>query len=159
MTTIGTKRTVEGVDPAALHLDALYPPAGLREVLRRSEFLAVATPHTDSTERLLGAEELALLPRGAVVINVGRGAVVDEPALIAALRSGHLGGAALDVFEREPLPPDSPLWAMPNVLVSPHSGSTNDRENARLTNLFCENLRRYLSGEPLLNVLDTEKLY
>lgn len=159
MTTIGTKRTVEGVDPAALHLDALYPPEGLREVLRRSEFLAVATPHTDSTERLLGAEELALLPRGAVVINVGRGAVVDEPALIAALRSGHLGGAALDVFEREPLPPDSPLWAMPNVLVSPHSGSTSDRENARLTNLFCENLRRFLASEPLLNVLDTEKLY
>ena len=76
-----------------------------------------------------------------------------------ALRSGHLGGAALDVFQEEPLPSESPLWTMPNVLVSPHSASTSDRENARLTDLFCRNLRRFLAGEPLENVLDTNRLY
>jgi glyoxylate/hydroxypyruvate reductase len=84
---------------------------------------------------------------------------LDEPALIEALRSGQIGGAALDVFEHEPLPADSPLWEMENVLVSPHSGSTSDRENARLTDLFCENLRRFLAGKPLLNVLDIQALY
>jgi phosphoglycerate dehydrogenase-like enzyme len=84
---------------------------------------------------------------------------VDEPALIAALRSGHLGGAALDVVEIEPLPADSPLWDMPNVLICPHSASTSDRENSRITDLFCENLRRFLADEPLLNVLDPERMY
>jgi phosphoglycerate dehydrogenase-like enzyme len=79
--------------------------------------------------------------------------------MVAALRSGALAGAALDVFASEPLPADSPLWAMPNVIVSPHSASTSDRENARLTDLFCDNLRRYLEGRELRNVLDVEALY
>jgi phosphoglycerate dehydrogenase-like enzyme len=156
---IGTKRTVAGVDPASLHLDALYGPDQLPEVLAQAEYLVIVTPHTDQTERLLGAHELALLPRGAVLINIGRGAVLDEHVLIEALQNGQIGAAALDVFEAEPLPATSPLWDMPNVLVSPHSGSTSDRENARLTELFCANLRRYLAGEPLMNVLDTEALY
>src|SRR5262249_49540922 len=133
--------------------------SGLHTVLRRAEYLVLITPHTDETERMIGAEELALLPPGAVLINIGRGALIDESALIAALRSGHLGGAALDVFAEEPLPPDNPLWELPNVLISPHSGSTSDRENARLTELFCENLRRFLAGEPLLNILNLETLY
>jgi len=93
------------------------------------------------------------------VVNVSRGALLDEAALADALTSGHLAGAALDVFAEEPLPVDSPLWDMPNVIVSPHSASTSDRENGRITDLFCENLRRYLAGEPLLNVLDTDALY
>jgi glyoxylate/hydroxypyruvate reductase len=159
MTVLGVKRTVAGIDPAALHLHELYAPAGLPEVLRRAEYLVLITPHTDETEHLIGAAELALLPQGAVLINIGRGALVDEPALIAALQSGQLGGAALDVFDTEPLPEASPLWDMPNVLISPHSGSTSDRENERLTALFCENLRRFLAGEPLLNVLNLETLY
>jgi glyoxylate/hydroxypyruvate reductase A len=159
MQVIGVKRTIAGVDPAALHLDELYPPVGLHTVLRRAEYLVLVTPHTDATEHLIGANELALLQPGAVLINIGRGALVDEPALIAALQSGHLGGAALDVFAEEPLPQDSPLWDMPNVLISPHSGSTSDHENARLTNLFCQNLQRFLAGEPLLNILNMETLY
>ncbi len=159
MTVLGVKRRTEGVDPASLHLDALYPPEALHAVLQRVEFLVLITPHTPETETMIGAEELALLPHGAVFINIGRGRLVDEPALIDALRSGHLGGAGLDVFAEEPLPADSPLWTLPNVLVSPHSGSTSDRENSRLTELFCENLRRFLAGQPLRNVLDTERLY
>ena len=159
MTVVGVKRRPEGIDPASLNLNELHSPAELLGVLPRAEYLVLITPHTPETERMIGARELATLPPGAIVINVARGAVLDETALIESLRSGHLGGAALDVFTEEPLPDDSPLWEMPNVLVSPHSGSTSDRENGRLTNLFCENLRRYLNGEPLLNVLDTEKLY
>lgn len=159
MIVLGIKRTVEGIAPSALSLDALYAPSALHDVLPRAEFLVLITPHTDETERMIGARELAALPAGAVVINIGRGALIDEPELIAALESGHLGGAALDVFAQEPLPPDNPLWCMPNVLISPHSASTSDRENARITELFCQNLRRYLAGEPLLNVLDTARLY
>jgi phosphoglycerate dehydrogenase-like enzyme len=159
MRVIGCKRTVAGVDPAALHLDALYGPESLAELLAQSEYLVLITPHTDATERMIGANELVLLPQGALLINIGRGALIDEAALIAALSSGRLGGAALDVFATEPLPPDSPLWTMPNVLVSPHSASTSNRENARITTLFCDNLRRFLAGEPLQNVLDVAALY
>lgn len=159
MTVLGVKRTAAGADPAALGCDELVGPDGMAGVLARSEFLVIVTPHTSETERMLGAAEIALLPRGAVLINIGRGSVLDEAALVAALQEGRLGGAALDVFEAEPLPPESPLWAMPNVLVSPHSASTSDRENARITELFCDNLRRYLAGEPLRNLLNLTTLY
>ena len=117
---------------ADLHLDELYPPSALERVLARSEYLVLIAPHTDETEAMIGARQLALLPRGAILVNIGRGALLDEAALVDALRSGQLGGACLDVFEKEPLPPASPLWDMPNVLVSPHSGSTIDRENGRI---------------------------
>ena len=159
MTVLGIKRTVAGVDPAALHLHELYAPDQLPSVLPRADYLVLIAPHTDETEQMIGAAELALLPAGAVLINIGRGALINEPALIEALQSGRLAGAALDVFAEEPLPRESALWGMPNVLVSPHSGSTSDRENERLTDLFCENLRRFLAGEPLLNVLNLETLY
>jgi len=108
---------------------------------------------------MLGAAEFAAMSGGALFINIGRGSTVDEAALIAALQAGKLGGAALDVFEEEPLPAASPLWDMPNVLVSPHSASTSDRENERIIDLFCDNLRRFLDGRPLRNVLDVERLY
>lgn len=160
MRILGVRREVsEAVDPATLDLDELVGPRELATVLARADYLVLSAPHTPETEGMIGARELALLPQGAVLINIGRGALVDEEALIAALRSGHLGGASLDVFAEEPLPGESPLWDMPNVLVSPHSGSTSDRENERLTDLFCDNLTRFLAGEPLLNVLDADRLY
>ncbi len=159
MHAIGIKRRVRGKDPVELGLDELHPPGRLHEVLPRADFLVLTAPHTPETEHIVGARELELLPRGAVVVNVGRGKLVDEPALIRALESGRLGGAALDVFEEEPLPTDSPLWTMPNVIVCPHSASTSDRENRRITDLFCDNLRRFLDGVPLRNVLDTAARY
>ena len=137
----------------------VFPLGELDSMLKQAEYLVICVPHTPQTEKMIGAREFARLPKGAMFINIGRGQVVDEPALIESLRSGHLRCAALDVFAEEPLPPNSPLWEMPNVLVSPHSASTSDRENSRLTDLFCDNLRRYLAGEPLRNVLDTVKLY
>ena len=156
---VGNKRCMDGVDPADLHVDALYGPEGLDELLRQVEYLVLCTPHTDETTKMIGSRELGLLPAGAVLINIARGAVVDEEALIDSLQSGHLGGAALDVFEEEPLPVESPLWDMPNVLVSPHSASTSDRENERLTDIFCADLRCYLDGKPMQNVLDVDRLY
>jgi phosphoglycerate dehydrogenase-like enzyme len=159
MRTIGVRRSPAGKDPAHHHVDELHGPEALHELLPRAEFLVLAAPHTGETEDVIGRQELALLPRGALLVNVGRGPLVDEAALVEALDSGQLGGAVLDVFREEPLPPASPLWAMPNVLISPHSASTSDRENARLSDLFCDNLRRFLAGEPLRNVFDASRLY
>jgi len=159
MRTVGIRRSPAGADPGALHADELYPASALPELLPRADVLVLTAPHTPETEGAIGAAELDLLPTGALLINVGRGPLVDEPALVAALRSGRLAGAALDVFATEPRPADSPLWEMPNVLVSPHSAANTDRENGRIAALFCDNLRRYLDGAPLRNVLDPERLY
>ena len=159
MKVIGVKRSVDGVDPAALALDEVYALHSLPQLLPQAEYLVLITPHTPETERMIGAQELVLLPDGAVLINIGRGALIDEPALIEALRAGRLGGAALDVFAQEPLPSDSPLWELPNVLVSPHSGGTSDRENERIVDLFCDNLRRWLDQQPLRNVFNPQTLY
>lgn len=154
MRVIGVKRTVAGVDPASLHLDALYGPDDLHRALEQAQNLVLTAPHTSETAGMIGARELALLPRGAVFINIGRGALVDENALIETLRSGHLSGAGLDVFAQEPPAQDNPLWGMENVIMCSHSASTAYRENERITDLFCRNLRRYLDGEPLLNQFD-----
>ena len=142
-----------------LGVDRLADAVALDDVLPQADVLVLATPHTHETHRLLDARRLSLLRPSAILVNVARGDVVDESALIEALRSGRLRGAALDVFEREPLPPESPLWDLPNVFVSPHSASTVAGENARIVDLFCQNLRAYLDGAPMLNVLDKALLY
>lgn len=126
--------------------------AGLSRVLPDMDAVVLACPLTPETQGLIGARELAQLPPGAVLVNLARGQVVDEDALIAALASGQLGGACLDVFATEPLPESSPLWAMDNVIISPHSASTAEAENGLITELFCTNLRRFLDGAPLRNV-------
>lgn len=131
----------------------------LAAVLPGADALILACPLTERTRGLIGQSELALLRPGAVVVNVSRGQVVDEAALIGHLASGHLGGACLDVFEAEPLPASSPLWAMPNVLVSPHSAGTVAAENQLLTDLFIDNLCRWLAGQPLRNTFDTTAGY
>ncbi len=159
MRVLGTKRTVDPTTNLDGLLDRLVPASALASILAEADYVVLATPHTPDTEGLIGRHELAAMKPGAVLINIARGAVVDEPAMIEALARGHLGGAALDVFAKEPPEPDNPLWDMPNVLVSPHSASTVENENARLADLFCENLRRYRAGEALLNVFDRERLY
>lgn len=159
MKVIGVVRDVENRDPAKLHVDKLHPTRDLLAVLPQTNYLVLIAPHTPETENMIGKNELAALPQGAVLINIARGALIVENELIAALKSGHLAGAGLDVFATEPLPEDSPFWTMPNVLVSPHSASTSDKENSLITDLFCENIKRYLNGKPLLNVLDPEKMY
>jgi glyoxylate/hydroxypyruvate reductase A len=132
---------------------------GMDALLPEVQAVVLCCPLTPQTRGLLGRRRLRLLPPGAIVVNIARGQVIDEPALIEALADGHLGGACLDVAAVEPLPPESPLWGMRNVLISPHSASTVDRENAALTDIFCDNLRRWLDGRPLRNVYSSEKGY
>jgi glyoxylate/hydroxypyruvate reductase len=129
-------------------------PEEFGAALAGTDALILACPLTEQTRGLIGAGELALLRPGTVVVNVSRGAVIDEEALVAALASGHLGGACLDVFATEPLPASSPLWDLPNVIISPHSASTAEAENGLITDLFCDNLERFLAGRPLRNVYD-----
>jgi glyoxylate/hydroxypyruvate reductase len=145
--------------PKKESVDQFYSIDNFREMLPLADVIVLCVPHTKNTEKMFGAVELATTRRDAFLINIARGAVVDELALIKALQSGQLGGAALDVFSEEPLPANSPFWQMPNVIVSPHSACTSDRENLRLTDLFCDNLERFLNNQPLRNVLDTELLF
>jgi len=159
MRAIGVKRSIEGASAEALGVDEIHAASALPELLPRADFLVLSAPHTPETDGAIGPRELERLKPGCFLINISRGALVDEPALVAALGSGRLAGAALDVFREEPLPSGSPLWSLPNVLVSPHSASTSDRENGLITDLFCSNLRRFLKGEPLENVLDVARLY
>jgi phosphoglycerate dehydrogenase-like enzyme len=105
---------------------------------------------------MIGREQFARMKPSALFLNVSRGRVVDQDALVAALREERIAGAALDVVYPEPLPPDSPLWDMPNVILTPHSATSSQQFRQRLLDLFCENLRRYVAGEPLLNVVDKE---
>lgn len=124
-----------------------------------ADAIVISLPLTAETEGLIDADAIARIKQGAVVVNVGRGGVIDEPALIEALRQGRLAGAALDVFATEPLPQESPLWELPNVLVSPHAAALSLHENERIVALFVENLSRYLRGDELLNRVDPERLY
>ena len=140
-------------------VEAVYSTDRLRELLAESDYVTLILPHTPETAGLIGKAELAAMKPGAVLINIARGTIVDEPALIEALRSGHLGGAALDVFAIEPLPTESPLWDMPNVLTTPHTISTAVDENELVIDLFCDNLRRFLAGKPLRNVYDRDRGY
>jgi phosphoglycerate dehydrogenase-like enzyme len=135
-------------------IEQVWPPDRLPDLLAASDVVVIAAPHTPDTKRLIGSREIAAMKRGAFLINVARGKLVDDGALVAALESGHLGGAALDVFTTEPLAPDSPYWDMPNVIVTPHTSGAMQDYWTPLVELFAENLRRFERGEPLLNVVD-----
>ncbi|MBX5491193.1 MAG: D-2-hydroxyacid dehydrogenase [Chloroflexi bacterium] len=139
----------------APELDALYGLEGLPQLLGESDYVVVATPLTPETRGLIGAVQLRAMRPTAWLVNVGRGPVVDEAALLQALGEGWIAGAALDVFDQEPLPPEHPLWGLPNVLITPHnSGVRPNQFRAEVLTQFVTNLRRYLAGEPLLNQID-----
>jgi D-2-hydroxyacid dehydrogenase (NADP+) len=133
------------------HADHVAPPDRLDALLPQADWLVIACPLTPETRGLITAERLQRLPRHARVVNIGRGEIMDEPALIAALRSGHLGGAYLDVFAQEPLPAESPLWDMQNVIVTPHNSAAAAGNDGRVYDIFADNLDRWLRGEPLVN--------
>jgi glyoxylate/hydroxypyruvate reductase len=156
MRVLGVKRTPDGqVDG----VEEVHPPSALPKLLPQADAVVVTLPGTRETAGLLDAEALDSLPRGALLVNVGRGAVVDEAALVERLRSGQVGGAALDVFATEPLPASSPLWALDNVIVSPHMAALSARENERIVELFRDNLRRLIAGQPLRNRIDPDVFY
>jgi phosphoglycerate dehydrogenase-like enzyme len=139
--------------------DEVLPPSDLPYLLSESDYVVLSVPLTEETRHLIGPDELRAMKPTAVLINISRGAVVDEVALVRALKEGVIGGAGLDVFEREPLPDDSELWGMENVILTPHISGGTERYFQRAVPIFCENLRRYLDGRPLLNVVDPQRGY
>lgn len=140
-------------------LDSKTTRAQFEQALRGTDYLVLAVPDTPKTRGMIGPTELDLLQRGTVLINVARGSVVDEKALVAALQAGRLRGAGLDVFSTEPLPADSPLWRLPNVLITPHVSAVTRSFWDRQLKLILENLRAYLTGQPLHNLVDKQRGY
>ena len=141
-------------DPPPPGVEAVWPPARLHDLLAQSDVVVLAAPHTPETKRLIGRRELDIVKRGAFLINIARGKLIDDDAVIDALRDGRLGGAALDVFSQEPLDASSPYWDMPNVIVTPHTSGALQDYWTPLVALFADNLRRFQRGQPLLNVVD-----
>ena len=167
MRVLGTRRG-RASEPARYRLpelpgsdepDRMYTPEQLTDMLAECDYVVLTVPYTSATYHLIDQEALRIMKPTAVLINVARGPVVDEAALVRALREGWIAGAALDVFEQEPLPDDSPLWAMDNVILSPHVAGFTSHYDDWATALFAENLRRYLAGEPLLNQVERGREY
>ena len=152
MKVTGVRRRLPGSLPS--FVERVVGPDRLDDALRNCDVLVIAAPSLASTDRLIGAGQLALLNRGALLVNVARAKIVDQDALLTALREGHLGGAVLDVFDHEPLDPASPLWTLPNVVITPHTAGVRPDHWDDTINLFSDNLRRFQRGDSLLNVVD-----
>ncbi len=135
-------------------VDALWPADELDRLLAESDIVILCAPLNEQTQGMIARPQMSRMKRGALLINVARGPIAKEQDLVAALQSGHLGGAGLDVTEVEPLAVESPLWDMPNVIVTPHVGAQSARRADATTDLICENLRRYFAGRPLINLVD-----
>jgi len=148
LTVIGMRRGPRKPDDP---VDELHTPAALPSLAARCDWLVIACPLTPETRGLVDAALIARLPAGAHIINIARGEIVNEPALITALKDGHLAGAYLDVFETEPLPPASPLWDLPNVIVTPHNAGASAGNDERVLEIFLDNLGRWHRGAPLVN--------
>ena len=156
MRVISIKRT----PVASEWVDACYPPDGLNDLLRSSDFVVIAAPLTRETEKMIGEEQLRLMKPSAYLINISRGAIVDETALVKALQEKQIAGAALDTVAREPLDQQSPLWEMPNVIITPHiSANSTYTRDVRTYDAILANIRRYANGEPLKNVVNRELGY
>jgi len=150
------RTTLSEADPL---LDAIYPPDQIRTMLSECDYVVVAAPLTPETRGMIGPREIEAMKANAVVINVGRGPVIDEAALMAALRSGRIRGAALDVFDEEPLPKQHPFWGMPNVLLSPHTADHTKGWVELAMQIFVRNFDHFIKGEPLENVVDKRAGY
>lgn len=146
-------------DPMGECADRLYPPEAIKSMVTTCDFVVAALPLSPETRNIVNAEVFAAMKKTAVFINVGRGAVVDEEALIKALQSGQIGGAGLDVFVQEPLPPSSPLWGLSNVIISPHLAGNTSHYNESAAEVFIQNLERYVEKRDLLNRVDLKRGY
>ena len=157
MEVIAARQHPEHAKPESVH--EVLPSSRLDELFSRSDYVVLAAPVTQSTQKMIGRPQLAKMKPDACLINVSRGALIDEPALIETLRERKIRGAALDVFEKEPLPPDSPLWDLENLLITPHTAGMTEKLWERQYALFSENLRRYLDRKPLLALVDKQSGY
>jgi D-2-hydroxyacid dehydrogenase (NADP+) len=158
MKVIATRRSTKKAGTAR-YVDRLLPAGQLPLLLKESDFVVIATPHTSETHHLIGEKELNMMKSTAYIINIARGGIIDEAALVKALEEKRIAGAGLDVTEREPLPAESRLWDFPNVILSPHVSGGMEDYMGQATELFCENLRRYLDGKKLRNVIDKKRGY
>ena len=151
MHVVGISRAAKAEGP----IDEVFPRTRLLEILPRADVLLLSLPLDAETRHIIGAREIAALKPTAVIVNIARGALIDEPALVTALVEQRIAGAAMDVLETEPLPPDSPLWDLDNVLFSPHIAGHSDVESkTALAEMLADNLRRFAAGEPLRNIMD-----
>jgi phosphoglycerate dehydrogenase-like enzyme len=146
-------------DPSGDLVRRLYPPQAIRSMFRECDFVVITVPLTSETRKLIGAEELAALKANAYLIDISRGGIIDQTALLSALKDNRIAGAALDVFSEEPLPSDHPLWKLPNVIITPHISGITPYYDQRALALFTENLQRYLEGSPLHNQLNRQRGY
>ncbi|TMC20572.1 MAG: D-2-hydroxyacid dehydrogenase [Chloroflexi bacterium] len=158
MRVLATRRTVHQHEQEP-HVDQLYPRSQLHTMLRQCDYVVLAVPLTQETEGMIGEAELRAMQPHTYLVNVARGRVIEEQALLRALKEGWIGGAGLDVAEKEPLPADSPLFSLPNVILTPHISGESVHYDKRLTALFADNLRRYRAGEPLHNLYIPERGY
>jgi phosphoglycerate dehydrogenase-like enzyme len=158
MNVIATRRSATRTSRAR-YVDRLLPSKQMPSLLEESDFVVISVPHTPETHHLIGEKELGMMKPAAYIINIARGGIIDEEALIRALDEKRIAGAGLDVTEREPLPADSRLWDFDNVILSPHVSGGQENYVARATELFCDNLRRYLAGKKLRNVIDRKRGY
>jgi len=156
MNVWGVARTVK---TAPFGVDKLLPVSRAEQMIRKADFLVLALPLTPATHGLVGERLLRRMKSSAILVNIGRGALIQEPALVRALREGWIAGAGLDVFTSEPLPVSSPLWEMPNVIMTPHVGGTHPDYMQRSADLFLSNLKAYLGGKPLVNEVDLQAGY
>lgn len=159
MRVIGMKRTLDGVRAEDVGVDEIYHRRDMASMLGVADYVCLVVPHTNETEGMFDTHAFAAMKQESVLINIGRGALVDEEALLGSLEHGSLGGAVLDVTATEPLPETHPLWYRDDVIIFPHSASTSLRENERITALFTKNLRRFLEGATLFNVYDPARQY
>jgi phosphoglycerate dehydrogenase-like enzyme len=157
MRVMVVRQHTESPKPETVH--EVFPPSKINEMLSAADYVVLAAPVTPATERMIGREQLAKMKADAVLINVGRGSLVDEAALLEALQQHKIGGAALDVFDQEPLPADSPLWDLDNLLITPHTAGMTGKLWERHYALFSENVQRYLSGQPLRALVDKNSGY
>lgn len=146
-------------DPEGDLFTRLYPVEAVKALLKESDFVVVSLPLTQATRGLIGEAELAAMKPGSYLIDVSRGGIIQQPALITALQEKKLAGAALDVFPEEPLPANNPLWKLPNVIITPHIAGSSAVYNQRAVDLFVENLKRYLAGNPLFNLYNPDLGY
>jgi phosphoglycerate dehydrogenase-like enzyme len=163
MRVVATRRSqkerMTGDDAGQPFVDEMFPTGEIPAMLGQCDYVVLAVPLTDESRHLISEAELRAMKPNAVIVNIARGAVIDQPALIKALKAGQIGGAALDVTDPEPLPSDSELWGLDNVMITPHISGGTPKYMDRAIELFRDNLRRYLDGDPLRNVVDPSRGY
>jgi phosphoglycerate dehydrogenase-like enzyme len=159
MRVIATRRSATRKESNVFGIDELYPTSSLHQMLSQCDYVVAAVPTTPETQKIIGEKELRAMKPTAFFINIGRGETVNQLVLTKALKENWIAGAGLDVYEKEPLPTDSELWGLPNVILSSHGSGATSRRSERVLDLFLENLRRYVHGEQLLNIIDIKKGY